>query len=65
MSLPSSSIMVTVDDEVPSDTDKQLGNNFIVILMLHSLTGNHYFLLLNIVVGSVIATATASKDNIH
>ena len=25
-------MIVTVDDEVPSDNDKQLGNNFIVIL---------------------------------
>ena len=32
MQIPSSSIIVTVDDEVPSDNDKQLGNNLIVIL---------------------------------
>ena len=32
MYTPSSSIIVTVDDEVPSDNDKQLGNNLIVIL---------------------------------
>ena len=25
-------MIVTVDDEVPNDNDKQLGNNFIVIL---------------------------------
>ena len=30
--VPSSSMIVTVDDEVPSDNDKQLGNNLIVIL---------------------------------
>ena len=30
--LPSLSMIVTVDDEVPSDNDKQLGNNLIAIL---------------------------------
>ena len=30
--VPSLSMIVTVDDEVPSDNDKQLGNNLIVIL---------------------------------
>ena len=30
--VPSSSMIVTVDDEVPSDNDKQLGNNLIAIL---------------------------------
>ena len=30
--IPSSSIIVIVDDEVPSDNDKQLGNNLIAIL---------------------------------
>ena len=30
--VPSSSLIVTVDDEVPSDNDKQLGNNLIAIL---------------------------------
>ena len=30
--VPSSSVIVTVDDEVPSDNDKQLGNNLIAIL---------------------------------
>ena len=32
LALPSSSMIVTVDDEVPSDNDKQLGNNLIAIL---------------------------------
>ena len=30
--VPSLSVIVTVDDEVPSDNDKQLGNNLIAIL---------------------------------
>ena len=30
--VPSSSMIVTVDDELPSDNDKQLGNNLIAIL---------------------------------
>ena len=30
--VPSLSMIVTVDDEVPSDNDKQLGNNLIAIL---------------------------------
>ena len=30
--LPSLSMIVTVDDEVPSDNDKQLGNNLIAKL---------------------------------
>ena len=30
--LLSSSVIVTVDDEVPSDNDKQLGNNLIATL---------------------------------
>ena len=30
--LPSLSMIATVDDEVPSDNDKQLGNNLIAIL---------------------------------
>ena len=30
--VPSLSMIVTVDDEVPNDNDKQLGNNLIVIL---------------------------------
>ena len=30
--LPSLSMIVTVDDEVPSDNDKQLGNNLSTIL---------------------------------
>ena len=30
--LPSSSMIVSVDDEVPSDNDKQLGNNLMVTL---------------------------------
>ena len=30
--IPSSSMIFTVDDEVPSDNDKQLGINLIVIL---------------------------------
>ena len=30
--VPSLSMIVTVDDEVPSDNDKQLGNNLITIL---------------------------------
>ena len=29
--VPSLSMIVTVDDEVPSDNDKQLGNNLIAI----------------------------------
>ena len=32
--VPSLSMIVTVDDEVPSDNDKQLGNNLIAILFL-------------------------------
>ena len=32
MLVPSLSMIVTVDDEVPSDNDKQLGNNLIAIL---------------------------------
>ena len=32
LSLPSLSMIVTVDDEVPRDNDKQLGNNLIAIL---------------------------------
>ena len=30
--VPSLSMIVTVDDEVPSDSDKQLGNNLIIML---------------------------------
>ena len=30
--IPSLSMIITVDDEVPSDNDKQLGNNLIVML---------------------------------
>ena len=30
--VPSLSMIATVDDEVPSDNDKQLGNNLIAIL---------------------------------
>ena len=30
--VPSLSMIITVDDEVPSDNDKQLGNNLIAIL---------------------------------
>ena len=30
--VPSLSMIVTLDDEVPSDNDKQLGNNLIAIL---------------------------------
>ena len=30
--VPSLSMIVTVDDEVPSDNDKQFGNNLITIL---------------------------------
>ena len=30
--VPSLSVIVTVDNEVPSDNDKQLGNNLIAIL---------------------------------
>ena len=30
--IPSSSMIITVDDEVPRDNDKQLGNNLIAIL---------------------------------
>ena len=30
--IPSSSMIITVDDEIPSDNDKQLGNNLIAIL---------------------------------
>ena len=30
--IPSLSMIITVDDEVPSDNDKQLGNNLIAIL---------------------------------
>ena len=30
--IPSLSMIVTVDDEVPNDSDKQLGNNLIAIL---------------------------------
>ena len=30
--VPSSSVIVTIDEEVPSDNDKQLGNNLIAIL---------------------------------
>ena len=32
MYVPSSSMIVTVDNELPSDNDKQLGNNLIAIL---------------------------------
>ena len=32
MCVPSSSMIITVDDELTSDNDKQLGNNFIAIL---------------------------------
>ena len=32
MCVPLSSMIITVDDEVPSDNDKQLGNNLITIL---------------------------------
>ena len=32
LSVPSLSMIVTVDDEVSSDNDKQLGNNLIAIL---------------------------------
>ena len=31
MLVPSLSMIITVDDEVPSDNDKQLGNNLIII----------------------------------
>ena len=32
LQIPSSSMIITVDDEVPSDNGKQLGNNLSVIL---------------------------------
>ena len=32
--VPSLSMIVTVDDEVPSDNDKQLGNNLIATLIV-------------------------------
>ena len=40
MCVPSSSMIITVDDELTSDNDKQLGNNFIAILNVSLLSCN-------------------------
>ena len=52
--VPSLSMIVTVDDEVPSDNDKQLGNNLIAILNV-SLPSS--------IISSMMSTSNDSDDD--
>ena len=52
--VPSSSMIVTVDDELPSDKDKQLGNNLIAILNV-SLPSS--------IISSVMSTSNDCDDD--
>ena len=52
--VPSLSMIVTVDDEVPSDNDKQLGNNLIAILNVS---------LSSCIISSMMSTSNDSDDD--
>ena len=54
LSVPSLSMIVTVDDEVPSDNDKQLGNNLIAILNVS---------LSSCIISSMMSTSNDSDDD--